>query len=196
MDNIFEEDTAVSSLERQEHNQHKGAVLWFTGLSGSGKSTLARYLHKRLFSEGKQTFMLDGDNIRLGLNKDLSFTEDDRFENIRRISEVARLFCNSGMITLCSFISPNESMRKMAKEINSNNFFEIYVKCSLSTCEKRDKKGLYAKARRKEIKNFTGVSAPYELPKNPDLVLDTEQKSIEELVESTYQLLHLKKIIK
>ena len=195
MDNIFREEILVSKSEREKKNGHKGTVLWFTGLSGSGKSTIAKHLQKRLFSDGIQTFMLDGDNIRLGLNKDLSFSEPDRLENIRRIAEVAHLFSQAGMIALCSFISPSKTMRDLVRKINSPCFYEFFVKCSLETCEKRDPKGLYTKARKGEIPNFTGISAPYEVPENPDLILDSDHKSISEIVEETHQFLKTNQIL-
>ncbi len=195
MDNLFREEILVSKSEREKKNGHKGTVLWFTGLSGSGKSTIAKHLQKRLFSDGIQTFMLDGDNIRLGLNKDLSFSGPDRLENIRRIAEVAHLFSQAGMIALCSFISPSKKMRDLVRNLNSPCFYEFFVKCSLETCERRDPKGLYAKARKGEIRNFTGISAPYEVPENPDLILDSDHKSISEIVEETHQFLKINQIL-
>ncbi|MEC8738996.1 MAG: adenylyl-sulfate kinase [Bacteroidota bacterium] len=195
MDNIFKEEILVSKSEREKKNGHKGTVLWFTGLSGSGKSTIAKHLQKRLFSDGIQTFMLDGDNIRLGLNKDLSFSGPDRLENIRRIAEVAHLFSQAGMIALCSFISPSKKMRDLVRNLNAPCFYEFFVKCSLETCERRDPKGLYAKARKGEIPNFTGISAPYEVPENPDLILDSDHKSISEIVEEIHQFLKTNQIL-
>jgi len=195
MDNLFREEILVSKSEREKKNGHKGTVLWFTGLSGSGKSTIAKHLQKKLFSDGIQTFMLDGDNIRLGLNKDLSFSGPDRLENIRRIAEVAHLFSQAGMIALCSFISPSKKMRDLVRNLNSPCFYEFFVKCSLETCERRDPKGLYAKARKGEIPNFTGISAPYEVPENPDLILDSDHKSISEIVEETHQFLKINQIL-
>ena len=195
MDNLFREEILVSKSEREKKNGHKGTVLWFTGLSGSGKSTIAKHLQKKLFSDGIQTFMLDGDNIRLGLNKDLSFSGPDRLENIRRIAEVAHLFSQAGMIALCSFISPSKKMRDLVRNLNSPCFYEFFVKCSLETCERRDPKGLYAKARKGEIANFTGISAPYEVPENPDLILDSDHKSISEIVEETHQFLKINQIL-
>lgn len=195
MDNIFKEEILVSKSEREKKNGHKGTVLWLTGLSGSGKSTIAKHLQKRLFSDGIQTFMLDGDNIRLGLNKDLSFSGPDRLENIRRIAEVAHLFSQAGMIALCSFISPSKKMRDLVRNLNAPCFYEFFVKCSLETCERRDPKGLYAKARKGEIPNFTGISAPYEVPENPDLILDSDHKSISEIVEEIHQFLKTNQIL-
>lgn len=195
MDNIFREEILVSKSEREKKNGHKGTVLWLTGLSGSGKSTIAKHLQKRLFSDGIQTFMLDGDNIRLGLNKDLSFSGPDRLENIRRIAEVAHLFSQAGMIALCSFISPSKKMRDLVRNLNAPCFYEFFVKCSLETCERRDPKGLYAKARKGEIPNFTGISAPYEVPENPDLILDSDHKSISEIVEEIHQFLKTNQIL-
>lgn len=169
---------------REKHNEHKGAVLWFTGLSGSGKSTVAKKLEQRLFERNCHTFFLDGDNLRHGLNGDLGFSDSDRNENIRRAAEVARLGFGHGSIVLCSFISPFQSERDFARSIlPEGRFFEIFVKCDLEVCKRRDPKGLYAKALRGEIKNFTGISSPYEEPQNPEIVVETDLHSTEEIVE-------------
>ena len=153
---------------------HKPACLWFTGLSGSGKSTLANLLEKRLNAEGRHTYLLDGDNIRHGLNRDLGFTEADRVENIRRVAEVARLMTDAGLIVIVSFISPFQAEREFARSLfEPDEFYEIFVDTPLALCEQRDPKGLYAKARRGELKNFTGIDSSYELPKSPELHLDT-----------------------
>ena len=167
-DRIISRETKEKKL-----NQH-AVVLWFTGLSGSGKTTLASAVEKELFNHGYLTQMLDGDNIRTGINNNLSFTEGDRDENIRRISEVSKLFLNCGIITLCAFISPTNEIREHAKNIiGKENFIEIFVNTPLEVCEQRDIKGLYKKARKGEIKNFTGISSPFEAPENPDIEVDT-----------------------
>lgn len=163
--------------------KQKGLVIWFTGISGSGKSTIAIELEKELAQIGKLVYRLDGDNIRYGLSSDLGFSEKDRNENIRRISEVAKLFKDAGIITLVSFISPFKLMRRLAKEkIGKDAFIEVYVKASIETCIKRDSKGMYKKAISGQIKNFTGISAKYESPDNPDIVIDTESLTINESI--------------
>lgn len=180
--NVTWHDHNVSSEERQKLNGHKGAVLWFTGLSGCGKSTISNAVDRLLHDRGIHTYVLDGDNIRLGLNKNLGFAPEDRKENIRRIGEVARLFCESGTIVLSSFISPyKEDRDRVRKIIGEGKFVEVFVDASLETCEGRDPKGLYKKARAGEIKEFTGVNAPYEAPENCELHLDSDSKGIEEL---------------
>ena len=159
-------------------------MLWFTGLSGSGKSTLALEVERRLFDKGCKTYTLDGDNIRHGLNKNLSFSPEDRVENIRRISEVAKLFVDAGIIVCTAFISPYKSDRKAARElIDEGRFIEVFVNCPIEECERRDPKGLYKKARRGEITDFTGVSAPYEPPENPEISVDSFKESVEESAE-------------
>jgi adenylylsulfate kinase len=159
----------------------KGVVLWFTGLSGSGKSTVANEVSHRLHSMKKLSYILDGDNIRHGLNKDLGFSPEDRTENIRRISEVANLFADAGLITITAFISPYRKDRNFCRELlGKGRFIEIYTKASLETCEQRDPKGLYKKAREGQIKEFTGVDAPYEEPEDPELIIDTDKETIEE----------------
>ena len=170
--------------------------MWFTGLSGSGKSTIANILEQKLHTAGKRTYLLDGDNVRHGLNKDLGFTDTDRVENIRRVSEVSKLMVDAGLITLVSFISPFKSERQMAKDLlSSDEFFEIFVSTSLEECEKRDPKGLYKKARAGELKNFTGIDSFYEEPENPDLVLDTNSTNAEELADQIINFLQVNKII-
>ncbi len=177
-------DQILNREDKEKLLKQRSLVIWFTGLSGAGKTTLAQNLEKELFKKGYLTQILDGDNIRSGINKDLKFTEEDRLENIRRISEVAKLLMNSGIITLCSFISPTEEIRDMAKNIiGRENFFEVYVNAPLEVCEKRDVKGLYAKARRGEIKNFTGISSPFNAPVDCDIEANTDQKGVMELVE-------------
>ena len=171
--NIAAVEHRVDKEARWRANGHRGGVIWFTGLSGSGKTTLALELEQALFLKGWQTYVLDGDNIRHGLSSDLAFSPEDRTENIRRIGEVAALFANAGFIVLSAFISPYRADRGLARRAASDNFHEVYLKADVETCEKRDPKGLYVKARRGEIPDFTGISAPYEVPKTPELVIDT-----------------------
>ena len=176
-------DQMLSREDKETLLGQKGVMLWFTGLSGSGKSTVAVALERELHRRGRLCRILDGDNIRSGINANLGFSEADRRENIRRIAEVSKLFVDTGIITIAAFISPTEEMRQMAAEIiGRNNFKEIYISTPLEECERRDVKGLYAKARLGEIKNFTGISAPFEAPVNPDLSIDTSAVSLEESV--------------
>lgn len=182
--NIFDVDFGVTAEQRALVNGHLGGVLWFTGLSGSGKSTIAKQVQKRLFDKGYQVFGLDGDNIRKGLNRDLGFSPADRTENIRRVGEVAALFAQSGTIVICSFISPYHEDRQRVRAIAPDLFHNIYIKASLEACEKRDVKGLYRQAREGKIPEFTGISAPYEEPVDPDLVVDTEKDSITASVDA------------
>jgi adenylylsulfate kinase len=182
--NVTWHNHAVSKEERCKLNGHKGAVLWFTGLSACGKSTIANAVDHKLHQRKKHTFVLDGDNIRMGLNKNLGFSAEDRAENIRRIGEVAKLFASAGNLALTAFISPYRADRDKVREIlPPGEFIEIYVNASLETCEKRDPKGLYKKARAGEIKNFTGISDPYEEPLKPELVLDSNSKDIDQLAD-------------
>ncbi|WP_044746979.1 adenylyl-sulfate kinase [Bacillus alveayuensis] len=186
----------VTKQDRQRLNKHKSCTLWFTGLSGSGKSTLANTVDRKLFERGIRSYVMDGDNIRHGLNKDLSFSREDRKENIRRVGEVAKLFVDSGQIVLTPLISPFREDREMVKKLFSNNeFFEIYVKCPLNVCEFRDPKGLYSKARKGEIHEFTGISSPYEEPLTPDLMIETNLLTIEESAEKIISFLQEKEII-
>ncbi len=172
-------DRIVSRKEQERLLNQKGTVLWFTGLSGSGKSTIAEALERKLYNQGYFVKVLDGDNIRSGINKNLGFSLADRKENVRRIAEVAKLFLDSGTIVLCSFVSPTIEIRELAKEIiGTNDFKEIFVDTPLTICEKRDVKGLYKKARAGEIKGFTGIDSPFEAPINPALVLKTENITI------------------
>lgn len=186
--NIFpERDTFLNRDQKQKLLKQKGKVLWFTGLSASGKSTLASALERRLHEDGLLTEVLDGDKIRNGLNNNLGFSDEERIENIRRIAEVGKLFCNCGIIAISAFISPTDSIRKMARDIIGNDdFFEIYVSTPLEICEERDPKGLYKKARAGEISDFTGISAPYEAPKDAHLVIDTSKYSVEDATELIY----------
>ena len=193
---IIWHETTISKQERQEKKGHKSAVLWFTGLSGSGKSTLANALEKRLNDRAIHSYILDGDNIRHGLNKGLGFSDEDRVENIRRIGEVAKLFVDAGLIVCTAFISPFRTDRERVRQlVEQGEFIEIYVKCSLDTCEQRDPKGLYKKARAGEIPDFTGISSPYEEPDSPELVIETDVVSIEDAVDEMIAYLQSKKII-
>ncbi|TVX94522.1 adenylyl-sulfate kinase [Paenibacillus agilis] len=174
---------SVNKYERELLNGHKGGVIWFTGLSGAGKSTLANALARSLHDRGVRTYVLDGDNVRLGLNRDLGFSQQDRTENIRRIAEVSRLFADAGFIVINAFISPYQSDRTMARQILSEHpYIEIYVCCSLAECERRDPKGLYAKARSGQIPHFTGISAPYEEPQDAEMTIMTEVETVPEAV--------------
>ena len=194
--NISWHEMSINKKTRSELNSQKPCVVWFTGLSGSGKSTIANILEQKLHTAGKRTYLLDGDNVRHGLNKDLGFTDTDRVENIRRVAEVSKLMVDAGLITLVSFISPFKSERQMAKDLlSSDEFFEIFVNTSLEECEKRDPKGLYKKARAGELKNFTGIDSLYEEPENPDLILDTTSSNAEELTDQIINFLQVKKII-
>jgi len=183
-ENIYHHKHLVSKEDREKIKNQKGCVLWFTGLSGSGKSTIANALEEKLNKMGFHTYLLDGDNIRKGLNKELGFSKEDREENIRRIAEVSKLFVDAGIITLTAFISPFIKDREKAKEIiGKDNFIEIFIDTPFDECEKRDPKGLYKKAIKGEIKNFTGFDSPYEEPPLPDIHIKTIQISIEEAVD-------------
>jgi adenylylsulfate kinase len=174
----------VNREDRERLLNQKGMIFWFTGLPSSGKSTIAAAFEKELLERGKLAYLLDGDNIRYGLNSDLGFSEEDRFENIRRIGEVAKLFQDSGLIVLVAFISPFRQMRNEARQkVEDGRFIEVYVKADLQTCIDRDPKGLYQKAISGEIQDFTGISAPYEEPINPEIILDTTKLSVEESIE-------------
>jgi adenylylsulfate kinase len=171
---IIPHNHTVTPLMREQRNGHRGLVIWFSGLSGSGKSTLANLLEQQLFAAGHQTYILDGDNVRKGLNSDLDFSDAARVENIRRVSAVAGLMADAGLIVLSAFISPFQSDRTLAKQhIGKQRFVEVFVSCPLEVCESRDVKGLYKKARAGEISAFTGISAPFEAPQNPDIIVDT-----------------------
>ena len=187
---IIPHEGNIKKEDRQKQKGHKSAILWFTGLSGSGKSTLAHAVEERLFKIGVHTYVLDGDNIRTGLNKDLGFSAEDREENIRRIGEVAKLFVDAGIVTLTAFISPYRKDREFVRNlVEDGEFIEIYVKCPLEVCEKRDVKGLYKKARAGIIKNFTGIDDPYEEPENPEIVVETNKETIEESVSKIINFL-------
>lgn len=183
-------DKLLTRKDKEDFLNQKAKVLWFTGLSGSGKSTIAQGLEKLLFSKGYFNQVLDGDNTRTGLNKNLGFSLEDRQENIRRISELSKLFLDAGVICLNSFVSPTTEIRQMAKDIiGPEDFIEIYVNTPLHICEQRDVKGLYAKARAGEIKGFTGIDSPFEAPDSPDLELLTESQSVEESVVQVFEFL-------
>ncbi len=185
-------NTILSGKDKENLLGQRGLVIWMVGLSGSGKSTLARSLEKELHNSGILTTLLDGDNLRTGINNNLGFTENDRTENIRRAAEVSKLFVQNGIVTICSLISPTEEIRKMAKEILGSHYFEVFIECPLEICEQRDVKGLYAKARKGLIPNFTGIDSPFEPPKNANLVVNTaagsESESLKLLIETILPL--------
>tara|TARA_B110000444_G_C18692826_1_gene525126 strand:+ start:52 stop:654 length:603 start_codon:yes stop_codon:yes gene_type:complete len=188
--NIIYHQASVTRIRRNKLNDHRSVVLWFTGLSGSGKSTLAHSLEEKLFQRGCRTFVLDGDNVRHGLNSNLDFSDASRTENIRRISEVSKLMLESGLIVMTAFISPFKKDRYEAKKLISNDdFIEIYCKATLEICEARDVKGLYKRARAGEIKNYTGIDSPYEEPENPDLIVDTDNETLEDSVSKILNFL-------
>ena len=188
--NVIYHQATVTRKRRNKLNDHRSVVLWFTGLSGSGKSTLAHALEEKLFQKSCRTFVLDGDNVRHGLNSNLDFSEAGRAENIRRISQVSKLMMESGIIVLTAFISPFNKNRNEARELISNDdFIEIYCKASLETCETRDVKGLYKRARKGEIKNYTGVDSPYEEPENPELIIDTDNETLDNSVSKILSFL-------
>lgn len=196
--NIVWHKQSVTRELREKANGHKGCVIWYTGLSGSGKSTVANEVEKSLLSLGVKSYLLDGDNVRHGLNSDLGFTKEDREENIRRIGEVAKLFADSGTVTGVAFISPYRADRKRARDIVESSgldFLEVYVNCPLEVCEKRDPKGLYKKARNGEIKNFTGLDAPYEEPLECELVLMSSEAPPSDLAAKVVELLKQKHIL-
>lgn len=183
-ENIITHNYQVSKTDRQEKNKHKSFLLWFTGLSGSGKSTIANVVEQELYKLGVKTYTLDGDNIRKKINSDLTFTPEDRTENIRRIAEISNLMIDAGLVVLAAFVSPykkdREDIRNIVKDVN---FVEIFINTSVEECERRDVKGLYKKARAGEIKNMTGISAPYEVPDKPDVEIKTEKETIKDAVD-------------
>ena len=180
----------VQREDKEKLMEQRAQVIWLTGLSGSGKTTIARHLDQELYNKGFVAQVLDGDNIRSGINNNLKFTEQDRYENIRRISEVNKLFLNCGIITLNSFISPTEEIRNMAIDIiGKENFIEIFINTPIEVCEQRDIKGLYAKARRGELKNFTGIDSPFEIPENADVEIKTDEQTIEESVKQVLEFI-------
>lgn len=187
--NITWHQSGITPADRSTLMGHQPALLWFTGLSGSGKSTLANGVAKALHDRGVHTYVLDGDNVRHGLNKDLTFSPEDRVENIRRIGEVARLFADAGLVTMTAFISPYRDDRAQARAIIGGPFIEVHVDCDVAVCESRDPKGLYKKARAGEIGDFTGISAPYEAPENPELRIDTSKAPLEDCVAAVVNYL-------
>lgn len=194
--NVVWHRATVTRSHREKLNQHKSVILWFTGLSGSGKSTIAHAVEEALYRSGHRTFVMDGDNVRHGLSSDLGFSDADRQENIRRVAEVAKLMLEIGVITLTAFISPFAAERNLARSLVQNgDFIEIHCLCDLEICEQRDVKGLYKKARRGEIKHFTGISSPYEALEKPELQLDTGINSLQDCVDNVLSLLKQRSII-
>ncbi len=188
---------SVTRERREKQNGHKSAVIWFTGLSSAGKSTLAHAVEEELHKLGCRTFVLDGDNIRHGLSSNLGFSDEDRRENIRRIAEAAKLMMEAGIITMAAFISPFRDDRESARKLMPHgDFIEIYCRASLEVCEKRDVKGLYKRARAGEIKNYTAIDSPYEIPENPELIVDTGEVSLQQAVDQVMQLLTERGIVK
>ena len=194
--NTIYHNATVTRQRRELLNSHKSVIIWFTGLSGSGKSTLAHSVEEELYRLGCRTFVLDGDNVRHGLSSNLTFSDDDRKENIRRIGEAAKLMMEAGVIAITAFISPFKKDRNFVRQLlPQGDFIEIYCKASLGACESRDVKGLYKRARAGEIKNYTGIDSPYEAPDNPELVIDTESESLKESVAKVIDFLKSKEII-
>ena len=196
MNNTVWHHATVNRELRNQQNRHKSIILWFTGLSGSGKSTIAHAVEEQLFKQGFRTFVLDGDNVRHGLSSNLGFSEEDRKENIRRVGETAKLMLEAGIITLTAFISPYRQDRERVKiMMPPGDFIEIYCEATLETCERRDVKGYYKKARAGIIKNYTGIDSPYEIPDNPELTLNTDDQTLEESVQAVLTLLKQKVIL-
>jgi len=189
MNNIIWHNQKVNKEQKEKLIQQKSFILWFTGLSGSGKSTIANELEKKLYEKGKLTVLLDGDNIRHGLCSGLGFSVEDRKENLRRVREVAKLFCDNAIITLVSFISPFKEDRELARKLTGKDFIEIFVDCTIEECEKRDPKGLYKKAKNGEIKDFTGIGQEYEKPDNPEIIINSDQMTVEESVNKIVEYL-------
>lgn len=195
-DHITWHQSTITKMDRHELNGHKSCVLWFTGLSGSGKSTMANAVDQALYQENRKSYVLDGDNIRHGLNRDLSFGAEDRKENIRRIGEVAKLFVDSGQIVCTAFISPFVEDRELVRWMfEDGEFIEIYCNCPIEVCENRDPKGLYKKARKGEISNFTGISSPYEAPIRPEIIIESHKTTIEQATQQILSYLKEKKIL-
>ncbi len=193
MNNLTRQQYAVKRQDRNKLNQHSSFLVWFTGLSGSGKSTLANLLEIELLSRGIHTYLLDGDNVRLGLNKDLSFSETDRTENIRRVGEVSKLMIDAGLVTIAAFISPfNADREKVKKSVGIENYIEIYVNTPIEVCIERDTKGLYEKAIKGEILNFTGISSPYEIPESPSLIINTSEIANDQAISKIINLVLVK----
>ncbi|AND84546.1 adenylyl-sulfate kinase [Clostridium tyrobutyricum] len=187
--NIVWHKMNIDRNRREKLLNQKGALIWFTGLSGSGKSTVASCLESKLYEIGKLTYLLDGDNVRYGLNSNLGFTKEDRSENIRRIGEVCKLFVDAGLITIASFVSPFKEDRNRIRDLMGKDFIEVYVDCPIEVCEKRDPKGIYKKARKGEIKNFTGIDSPYEKPDKPEIIVSTHLNSVEECADEIIKYL-------
>jgi len=184
MGQVFWQVSKITAQEREQRMDQKARCLWFTGLSGAGKSTIAQHLEAKLHAEGRHVYLLDGDNVRHGLNRDLGFDRESRRENIRRIAEVARLMVDAGLIVLVAFISPFREERQMARDLFvDGDFLEIFVDTPLNVCEKRDTKGLYAKARKGEVKDFTGIDSPYEAPLNPEIHVNTDIETLDSILE-------------
>ncbi|MEW6068846.1 MAG: adenylyl-sulfate kinase [Nitrospirota bacterium] len=194
--NIYWQKLNVSKEDRRKNTGHKSAVIWFTGLPGSGKTTISKNLEKRLFEMGIHTYLLDGDNIRHGLNKDLGFSKEDRDENIRRIGEVAKLFLDAGILILCAFASPYTKQRRLVRGlVGRNEFIEVFMKCPLNICIQRDPKGLYKKSLSGEIKGLTGIDDPYENPEKAEIIIETDKSSIEESINIILDYLKKKEVI-
>ncbi|HKQ30018.1 MAG TPA: adenylyl-sulfate kinase [Burkholderiales bacterium] len=194
--NIKWHEASVTRARREAKGRHRSALIWFTGLSGAGKSTVAHALEEVLHEMGCRTFAFDGDNVRHGLCRDLGFSPDDRSENLRRIAEMAKLFLQAGVISLAAFISPYRKDRMAVRDlVGAEDYIEVYCRCALQVCEERDVKGLYKRARAGEIKEFTGISSPYEEPENPDLVLDTDTQTVEACAEKVIALLTARGVI-
>jgi len=195
-ENVYWNELAITKRHRQKLHGHKSLILWLTGLSGSGKSTIANSLEQKLHEQGVSTYLLDGDHLRHGLNNDLGFSPEDRRENIRRVGETAKLFVDSGIVVIATFVSPYRNDRQLVRAlVQPDEFLEIFIKCSLETCEHRDPKGLYKKARRDEIREFTGISSPYEEPENPELLVESERFSPTECSEQIMTYLKTKSIL-
>jgi adenylylsulfate kinase len=195
--NIVWQNGKITKVDRWSINGHKSALIWITGLSASGKSTIAAEIENRLFRQQINTFVLDGDNVRHGLNKDLGFNHDDRVENLRRVGEVAKILVDAGILTIAAFISPYSSDRAEIRNLfNHGEFIEVFLQCDLAVCESRDPKGLYRKARKGEIPYFTGISDPYEPPEKPELIIRTDINNIHESVNTIYNYLEMKGILK
>ena len=193
MNNLKSQSYKIKRSDYEKRNKHRGIVLWFVGLSGSGKSTLANGLQAKLFENGLNAIVLDGDNTRLGINKDLGFSDKDRNENIRRVAEISKLFIETGHIVINAFISPFENNRTQARNIISDtDFIEVYIDSSISACEKRDVKGLYKKARAGEINDFTGISSPFEVPEKPDILVKTDEQTPDESIDYLFDQLKSK----